>query len=625
MHNGDRKRPWRRFGGQRRGGGVVLAGRAGGGSWRAIIAMVVVTTMMMGACGGSASDTAAPGTASAETPTPRPTIAQVEPTPAASDVGANDESAADEPSSPEPDPGADESASNAGQGDDTGTAGNVGEVPQPVGPAANFEGIHVRSISTDGAYAYASTSLVWEEPADCDGPAIERLAVVGIEAAIAGAEPVGAGLVDVAHVEQMVIGPNNQVAFVLRCGPYSESRSWVQFADLGSTGQIASLGARLEFEPNGAPIVERWENADAVVISTYVRTDPSEEYADAVEFRTIDVADGNIIESEQFDINDDAPWGRSAELTANGVTYRVIDDPNGSLGCEGFGAAVTLELDDGSGQTRVALAQPEVAFSSVFELSATPSGYISWVSACEGYSTPWVGKLAADGTIVDAHYVDTYGYEFGFDEYPEFQAYRVTDDGFLVAAGSSFNSDSQASTPAFLRYDLASDPHFVNSATDLAISDTPLFEALAPGGSWVVGDTLGSEPACGATTLYGSVNGQLTRAFPAGVELDPIVAVAVAEPWTTDYVDGSSYTSRTVVVQTECPAEYDGRRVWFGNENDEVVWGLHLSRADFGEVADVLAVRDVFDEEGGYVRYSVVTVELLDGTIVDAELNPLPE
>jgi hypothetical protein len=124
--------------------------------------------------------------------------------------------------------------------------------------------------------------------------------------------------------------------------------------------------------------------------------------------------------------------------------------------------------------------------------------------------------------------------------------------------------------------------------------------------------------------LYGQTPGGFVRAFPAGVELDTIVDVDLAETRRVSFPDSDDYVSRTVVVQTECPGSYEGRQLWFGIEADRIIWGLGLQRADLGEVADVLSVRDVVPEGSDYVDFSIVQVELLDGSVAEIELVALP-
>ena len=105
--------------------------------------------------------------------------------------------------------------------------------------------------------------------------------------------------------------------------------------------------------------------------------------------------------------------------------------------------------------------------------------------------------------------------------------------------------------------------------------------------------------------------------------LDEIVDVDLAETRRMSFDDGTEYVSRTVVVQTECRARYEGRRIWFGTESESVQWGLVFERADILEVADVRRVRDLFEDGSQFLDLSMVEIELLDGTVFETELFPL--
>jgi hypothetical protein len=437
--------------------------------------------------------------------------------------------------------------------------------------------------------------------------------------------PVGAGLEQAGDVRQVLVGPGTSAAILSSCGSSDAPTVWLQRAEFGSDGRIIDLGDRLEMggEKESDPYLLRWVDDEIIEARVIIEVDPDDYESWLVERRQLSIDTGEVSAVEQFSYFDDGEFAsRPVLMTADGFTYRVIDDPSGSVGCEGFGIARTLELD-GGGQRRLALTQPDLVFSDVSDLHVAATGHISWTSGCEGYVSAYVGKILADGRIADAHLIETFSSEP--ETYSDFQEYRLTNDGFLVAIGQTFQPDSGDSEIAFLRYDLSTDPHFVNTANPPPVIDpTPLFQAVGGDGSWHVGETLAIERSCGGKTLYGQTEGGFIRAFAAGTEIDAIVDVDLGETRTINYADGDQFVSRTVVVQTECPGAYDGRRVWFGLETDNIVWGLWFDRADLGEVADVLSVRDVLQEGTQFVETSIVEVELFDGTIAEVELEGLP-
>ncbi len=437
---------------------------------------------------------------------------------------------------------------------------------------------------------------------------------------------VGAGVEQSGDIRQMVVGGENSAAILSSCGPADAAILWMQRVELGTDGRVVALGDvfLLSGDADGAPWLLGWIDDDTIEMRVTIEVDPDDYEARLVERRQVSMSSGEIIAAEQFDFFDDNAFVPSpTSITANGFTYRVIDDPTEAPGCEGLGSARTIGLE-GGGEPTVALTQPDIRFSTIESLHAASTGHVAWTSVCEGFVSAFVGMIQADGRIADAHMIDTYAFESDPDDYVDYQVYRLTDDGFVVGVGQRHDFESGEFSLAVLHWDLSTDPNFVNTADPAPVIDsTPLFEALQTNGSWHVGDTLAVDPACGGKTLYGQTPGGFVRAFPAGVEIDAIVDVDLAETHVVDY-DDDPFISRTVVVQTECPGEYDGRRVWFGIETEQVVWGLIFEQADLGEVADVRSVRDIVQPGTDFVDYSVAEVELFDGSVVEVELVALP-
>lgn len=586
------------------------------------LAAIVVPALLVAACGGS---TTLPDTTSAGgdlTVEPAPTVDPVEPTAVPADSGDDTE--------PTPDTTATDDGDQAtATPEPTESATMAPEADLDLQPA-EFRTDNIVAISESGRYAYSGTTSAYNSQTSCDAAKAETLAFVAIDDAVDGeVNPYAAGFVQTGDIRQLLIGDDGRAIAVLSCGGFEDATVWMQQVRLTPDGPVADIGDVIPLGAEGEsdPFLLRWVDDSTIELRVVIEVDPDDFETWIVERRQVSVETGEVVATEQFGYfdDDDAFASGGAFVTAEGFTYRAIPDPNGAVGCEGFGVARTLELDDGSG-VRSAFDGPDRTFSIVEELHVSDDGYIAWYSGCEGFVSAYVGRVQDDGTIADAHLIDTYSLQGRVDDFADYYFYRLTADGHLAAVGQAYAPDTDESTPAFLRYDLATDPNFVNTAEPpVDIDEAPLFDAIEAGGTWHVGETLAQDRACGGRTLYGRVDGGHVRAFPAGIELDAIVDVDLADTRTIEYDDSDDYVSRTVVVQTECPAEYDGRRVWFGIESDRVVWGLVFQQADLGEVADVLSVRDVVEPGTDFVEYSVVQVELLDGSVVEVELDALPQ
>ena len=566
--------------------------------FRRLVVALVATGLVAAACTGSATvtQTGSPTSTPADEPT-----AQQTPDDAAEPTPATEPTSASEPTpAPEPTP------------------------VVPLSPA-EFRTDAILGISNSGTHAYAGTSSPWVDETPCDAPAAESLSVVDIAAGAQGVVAgVAAGLEQTGDVRQFLPGPGSTAAILSSCGSLAAPVMWLHRAEVGADGRITSLGERMEIGGGGRdPYLTHWIDDDTIEARVIIEVDPDDAETWLVDRRRISMSTGETISVEQFGFFDNAGFTTELTLTTPaGFTYRVVDDPAEGVGCEGFGVARTLELETG-GERRLALTQPSLVFSDVRDLHLAPTGHIAWTSGCEGYVSAFVGKVLDDGTIADAHLVETY--TLSNSEFADYRYYRLTNDGFLAAVGLSFGAGNDDTRPEFLWYDLGTDPHFVNTAEPAPqINAEPLFDSVGGDGTWHVGDTLGPDPACGGRTLYGKTAGGYVRAFPAGQEVDAIVDVDLSETRTVAYEFGDDFVSRTVVVQTECPGSYEGRQVWFGLETDGILWGLYLEPADLGEVADVLAIRDVLQDGTDFVETSIVQVELLDGTVADVELVALP-
>ena len=572
-------------------------------STRLLIALVVVTS----ACTTSTQlAEPAPSAATSESIPPLNRSPQIEPT-----------AVAPEPASP---PVAEPSA--------------VPESPSAVvapRQPAEPSGDGVQALSNDGRFAYVGVTSRWLDATPCEARPQETLAVVDVDVAESGAgdaAPYGANLVQVGDVWQIFLGTSPSGVIVTSCGSLNDLQTWMQRAEFGPDGRIVQLGEQVALAGDGesSPVVVRLIDGDLVEVQVVVTPDPNDFETWTIERRHVSTVTGETVTVDSYRFDDDeAGLDNEPVQSPDGrFTYRSVEDPNQGLGCEGFGLAraLVVEVD---GETLPAVG-PSLVFSTIDDLHFGPDGYVAWTTRCEGFTTAYVGKVQDDGTIADAHAIDTG--EGASDAYLQMNAYRLNQGGDLVAVGVSRSFTSEPGDQGQVvvrRYDLSQDPHFVNTAVPPPnIDPTPLFGALNEDESWHLGDTLQANPRCGASTLYGKSDAGFVRGFAQDAEIDQIVDVDVTETRTLIVEDGDDFRVRTVVLSTSCPADYEGRRVYFGTESGPVHWGLGVSLADLGEVAQVLSVRDRSTPDADFVEATVVEVELLDGTIAEFDLVAAP-
>ncbi len=185
-----------------------------------------------------------------------------------------------------------------------------------------------------------------------------------------------------------------------------------------------------------------------------------------------------------------------------------------------------------------------------------------------------------------------------------------------------------------LMVDTANDPFFVMSADPAPgiETDAPLVPVLESDGYWAReqpgfwyrGDTLGREPACGASTLYKDDADGFARVLDASIEIDTVVDVDVDDEFGTGGVDTVG-AARAVVLSTVCPSRYEGRRVhWgietidYGDQGPRVESPLIVESAPHAPVAEVLGVTAVITLGPGdccpWPSLLRIDVEVLDGT-----------
>lgn len=498
----------------------------------------------------------------------------------------------------------------------------------PQDPPASVDPTLLHGVSPDGRYGFASVDSPWADPRSCDSEPEETLAGIDIEAS----QPerillFNPGLFEAANVRQMDFSQGGRAAVLFSCGA-TESHVWLKVVEFDELGHVAGVGPRIDVGSASsveAPFLLGWKDEDSIRLDFFVQNDSDDQQTWQFEEQLIAADSGAVLSVELSTYSDGSSRiNRHGVTTPDGhFTYREVQDPTGSTGCEGFGVAVTIEVDDGSEQ-RIAFRDDSQVFSSISTVQFGPGDLILWTSGCEGYISAHVGRIAADGRIVDGHLVDLYAIEAVDTAYVEYQHYRLTNDGLVVVLGGRYDGEAPGEL-ALMRYDLSTDPQFVVTADPtLRIDvDNPLAPTMSGEGNWYLGESRVAEPACGGTTVYGDTADGFARAFPIGLELDRVVDFDVSQTRTVDFDDGYSYTTRAVVLSTECPGEYGGRRLWFGSEPERVRHGMWLERVDWPEVADVLGVREV-QHDDGFSWDVLAEVVMLDGSIIEIELTAVP-
>ncbi len=273
-------------------------------------------------------------------------------------------------------------------------------------------------------------------------------------------------------------------------------------------------------------------------------------------------------------------------------------------------------VDDGTGP-RPALRDQRDEFDAIHDMVFGPDGLVAWTSIDENYGgRVFVGRIDENGQILDSHRV-------GGPLDDAWATGSFDDQGILTA--TTYEGD-----PFLL--DTATDPFFVMSAEPppKIETDTPLLTELehegywAPPdrGSWYRGRALGTEPACGSSTLDKDDVDGYARVLDASTELDTVVDIDVTESFGTGGVDTVG-TARSVILSTECPGEYDGRRIhWgietigYGDGGPRLETPLVVEPASDTPVAEVVAVTTHIPDVDCCPRPTAlqVDVELLAGT-----------
>ncbi|MEM7091602.1 MAG: hypothetical protein AAF567_01265 [Actinomycetota bacterium] len=483
-------------------------------------------------------------------------------------------------------------------------------------------------FSPDGRYAYDSSvdPFAGEDGHPCDAPPSDH-AIVGIDLAATTEDDFVTfeSALEVRGAPYTVeLRPDGTGVLETRCGPWDDERQALVPIEIAADGTLVATADPIElYDPitqyaffNGF-VDERtvefsWTLGDDEDIDNWVS-----------EIRYIDLITGEIVTVRELGFDESRNFRETPAVSPDGrFTYTAIDDPNESVGCEGYGKAVTIAVDDGSG-ARPVFGPDQPTFASVRDIHFGPDDLVAWTNQCEGPTTLHVGRLLEDGSIVDQHFVDTWE-PLDDDRFIEWTGLRLSAQGDVIGLGLEF--EDGISTPRFGRFSLDGDPKFVNTGPvrpDVDL-DTPLETTLAGTGEWFIGESLGPDPACGGQTLYASTTAGLVRGIDVRSEIPPIVDLDVSQTREVDYGIGPPMQTRAIVVLTECPEDDGVRTLWFGDEPAVPAWGIYLQQATISGVREVISVRETLDGNDVFFSDVAVTIVFDDGTTDEVQLEAVP-
>ncbi len=253
-----------------------------------------------------------------------------------------------------------------------------------------------------------------------------------------------------------------------------------------------------------------------------------------------------------------------------------------------------------------ALADEAMVLPRLRDMRFGPDGLVGFISDHYNYGPlVFVGRIDQVGKIRDLHRVGDH-----FSERPR-TIDRFDATGNLIAGHFTL--------------DTTTDPRFVNTATaPPRIEGRALIPSVdsaggRPSGAWHLGETLSGDPACGASTVYRVVPDGWQRVLHPATELDTIVAVHATELRSTGGIETTG-VGREMVIATECPADYDGQRLYWGYDGVDYgdggpplvseVWPFPI---DDLVVDAVINVTPILDSDWGFVSDLLLEVRTLDG------------
>ena len=298
-------------------------------------------------------------------------------------------------------------------------------------------------FSPDGRFAYDSSVNPWSSPFPCEATLEEP--VIGID--LARSTEVGdfvtfASGIDVPGVaSELHFHRGGNGALVMLCGEYPDARETLVPVTIAPDGQLVAVGDPYPFPSDGVQYQWIRGMVDPGVVEVEVTLGEENDHENWIRrIQHIELATGDMTTIAELAWDDETRIASPGVTTPDGrFTYTAIDDPAGSIGCEGYGISASIAVDDGSGP-RPIFGPDQAAWSSVTDMHFGPDELVAWISSCEGYSSLNVGRILDDGTIADAHWVQTQQVD-NPEDYIEFAHLWLMPDGNVVAMGLYWGPD----------------------------------------------------------------------------------------------------------------------------------------------------------------------------------------
>lgn len=496
--------------------------------------------------------------------------------------------------------------------------------PTPISPLlARVGSSPISGFAPDRGFGFFATHNGWDGP-NCEGLPTEQLLTFTLDA---NNEPRYANANFVRHesLSMLEFGPNQKAAALLQCGD-EWSMELVAFDDVG---QYLSSSARIRLGPATWYNNIVWQSETAVTIDhtdTHDSTDV-EEWEQVT--TTIDFAAQTATPEVTEPWNPIPGFAQLAQSRDGSLTWFSGPDPSGALGCEASGTASTIFISaTGSTEDAVPAIRDGSLFAWISQMQLGPDNLAVWTSECEGSPAFFAGRIGPDGNILDPHRIDLSGLvDPDENRWPDVRSATLDDEGKLLVLATS-SAGETAATPIVASIDVNESPFWINTRTPAVIIDpAPIATSIDGTHTWHRGETTGPNPACGAQTLYRTTPDGHSRVMNAGNEIDTPLAVHTTETETVDAGLPFLLEARGVVVTTECPADYEGRRITGAIETvggyPWLDWNLTPVGDPLVSIDEVLSVTRL--QEGSFFgSWLAVDVRLRDGTTTTIELRQAP-
>lgn len=508
--------------------------------------------------------------------------------------------------------------------------------PVPLAAISDFGTVGVRP---DLGFGWFGTQNYEFPTPPCSSARVETLVTFTIDGA---SEPrySNANYLSGSYMAGLAFNSDHQGAALMRCGNDGDESdaegdaegddAWsVEIIEFDENGRYGETLGEVSLESWSGFFNVRWLDDSTVAVTAYGPPEGDDFDADTwFELETTIDADTLTATTERVEqsaANDDDL--RVLTRSDDGAfTWFSGPDPLGRPGCEGFGTSSAIYVSSTGSPDDATPALPDrTNFAWIQEMDVHASGLVTWSTSCEGNTGMYAGRLGTDGQIVDDHWIDLYDRTDDQEEFAFIRSARADADGYLVVAAVVGNNPSPV-TPRVTRINLNDSPMWINTrAEPLTIDDTPVAVGTDDRPAIHLGETTSPTPQCGDRTVYTKGSGGFRRLLPVERDTDTPVDVDVTAVIRDDIpLEEGSFErlSFGMVISTECPDEYDGRRIVGGFSFGYAEAWPQLVYVDDPEiaVAEVLSASAVTGDSF-WNRWLSVEVQLLDGTVTTLELR----